>query len=98
MTTIVRYSKNGSLYVLVGAGLGMFQSQRPDHWWGHWKSHMNKGEVPVALVSDHEGTLGWIPVDQLTVISVDGRSPKQSLDAAFDADHSGADGEPEGAK
>jgi len=83
MTTIVRYAENGGLYVLVGAGYGMFESQRPNVLWGHMKSHKRSGELPVALVSDHEGKLGWIPIDELTVVSVDGRSPKEALDEAY---------------
>ena len=73
MAVIVRDKKTNHEYLLLGSGLGAFQSNNPT--WGN----KVKGEYPMVTVCDHLGEISWVYSDEVEVIEVDGKSPKEQL-------------------
>ena len=85
MTTIVRYSKNQQLYILVGSGHGMFRSARPGMVLGDLFPREEEGSESKVAVCDDNGRILWGMSDDLTVVSVDGRDPATILAEARSA-------------
>ena len=80
MAIIVRYFKNGSDYILLGAGFGAFMSSRPSALLGNLAPADDSGTMQMVAVCDYEGQIAWIPSDLLEVVSIDGRTPDEVLD------------------
>ncbi len=79
MTTIVRWTRNGETYVLLGAGLGAFKSARPSFFLGNLAPTEESGlYLQVAICAD-DGSVGWVRSNEVEVISVDGQSPAEAL-------------------
>jgi hypothetical protein len=73
MAVIVRDKKSNHEFLLLGTGLGAFQSTNPT--WGN----REKGEYPMVSVCDHLGAISWVYSDELEVIEVDGKTPSEQL-------------------
>ena len=85
MATIVRYSKNDELYILLGTGHGMFQSTRPGFLGGNLFPNTDEGRESKVAVCDDEGRIFWGLSDELTVVSVDDEAPSSRLERARSA-------------
>ena len=73
MAIIVRDKKTNHEYLLLGTGLGAFQSRNPS--WGS----KEKGEYPMVTICDHQGEISWVYSDEVEVIEVEGKHPKDHL-------------------
>ncbi len=80
MATIVTNVETGGTYILLGGGYGAYQSARPSAFLGNLSPQVSGAEHSLALVTDASGQLGWVEVAKLQVVSVDGRSPAETLD------------------
>ena len=79
MATIVKLNDSNEHAVLVGVGFGMFMAQRPSAIFGSWAPTEQRGDAAMAAVSTASGEIRWCKTDDLTVVSVDGKSPKAQL-------------------
>ena len=75
MATIVRDRKTNEDYILIGSGLGMYQSKKPNWFFGNLISDTSSGKVTALCVCDKYGSVKWIKSAQVSVISVDGKKP-----------------------
>ena len=80
MATIVRQKDTGERFVLLGAGLGAYAGGRVEWLYGALEGEDASTVISVVAVSNPQGDIRWIPSDELTVVSVDGRSPAEHID------------------
>lgn len=59
----------------------MYQSSRPHAFWGELARQEDGGAQELLCVCGMNGDVGWVATSEVTVISVDGKSPKQHLDS-----------------
>ena len=79
MATILRHTRTNKEYVLVGTGLGMFQSTKP-HWFlGNLAKEVDDGVHSCVAVADASGSVHWFDSQDMAVVSVDGQSPAELL-------------------
>ena len=78
MATVVQH-KNGAKFVLLGTGYGAFRATRPSLFFGNWVPTEDEGQISVVAVCDESGRIAWADSDDLTVISVDDRTPSEVL-------------------
>ena len=82
MATIVQHRQSGERWVLIGTGFGMFETARP-HWvWGDASPVKEGGQVAMVAVANSDGIVGWFPSEQLQVIEVDGKPPRQWIEGS----------------
>ena len=79
MATIVKLKKTDEHAVLIGVGFGMYMAQKPSAIFGSWVSTEQRGDAAMAAVSTESGEIRWCKTEDLTVVSVDGKSPKAQL-------------------
>ena len=80
MATIVQDKRTKKTqYVLLGAGFGAWQSASPSVLFGDWSPQRRRGNIPVLIVCDAEGKVGWLATENSEVVSVDGRPPGELL-------------------
>ncbi len=79
MATIVKRRNSDECFVLLGAGLGAYSGGRVEWLYGTIDAEDDSTVISVVAVSTPSGDIRWIPSDELTVISVDGRSPQEIL-------------------
>jgi len=72
MAIIVRHKNDGKIYVLIGTGYGVYKSATPSFLGGNLFPNEEKGEIPVAAVTDEKGEIQWFHTDELKVIEIDG--------------------------
>ena len=77
MATIVQHKPTGAHYVVIGTGYGAWASTRVLP--GGGLARVNTGTNPVIAVTGEKGEIGWLPTDEVRVISVDGKSPHEHL-------------------
>lgn len=80
MATIVVHDPTNRKYVLIGAGFGAFQSKKPNWLLGDLMADTTEGQHAMACVCDERGNLRWVESSHLTIVSVDGASPRDLLD------------------
>ena len=73
MATIVKHNQTGKRYCLLGAGFGVFQSSKPNIFFGNLLADVEDGEYALVCVCDSKGELFWLDATQVTVISIDGQ-------------------------
>ena len=80
MATIVKLKNSDKHAVLVGVGYGMFKSARPNAFFGDLLPSEKSGESQMAAVSTASGDILWCSSSDLTIISIDGESPRKQLE------------------
>ena len=80
MATIVKLKNSDKHAVLVGVGYGMFKSARPSAFFGDLLPSEKSGESQMAAVSTASGDILWCSSSDLTIISIDGESPRKQLE------------------
>jgi hypothetical protein len=79
MAVIVEHNeKPNDQFVLLGTGFGMFKAMRGATL-GDILSKQDEGEKTLAALCGEDGNILWADSSELTVISVDGQSPKALL-------------------
>lgn len=81
MATIVLHKPTNQKYVLVGAGFGTYKSSMPGLF-GAATPVEDAQSFCVLSVCGADGSVGWLRSDEVTVVTVDGKSPHQLLNAA----------------
>lgn len=79
MATIVKLKESDERAVLLGVGFGMYLSERPSSLFGSWTTSERRGDAAMAAVSTESGEVLWCRTEDITVISVDGKSPASHL-------------------
>lgn len=72
MAIIVRHKDTKRVYVLIGTGYGAYKATRASLLGGNLFPFEEKGEIPVAAVSNQRGDIEWFYTEDLKVIEVDG--------------------------
>lgn len=83
MATIVKLKGSDKHAILVGVGYGMYQSSRPNAFFGDWIPNEQSGASQMAAVSTASGDILWCPSEELEVVSVDGEAPSALLQPHF---------------
>ena len=73
MATMVKHEKTGHKYILLGAGFGMYMSSKPHAFFGDLVADKKEGQMALVTVCNHEGNIGWLPSEEVTVVSIDGK-------------------------
>ena len=79
MATILEQVGSGRRFVLLGAGYGMYQSSRPNAFFGDWVPTTKEGTETVLAVCNAEGRIGWVHSEEVRVVSVEGVAPGEVL-------------------
>jgi hypothetical protein len=74
MATIVKHTKSGEKYVLLGSGFGAYQSKKPNWFFGDLMADTAEGQYAMVCVCDSGGQIGWLESSQVVVESVDGQA------------------------
>ena len=83
MATIVKLNNSDKHGILVGVGYGMFKSSRPGMFFGDIAPNEKSGDAEMAAVSTATGEMLWCPSKDLTIVSIDGKSPSEHLQSYF---------------
>jgi len=81
MATIVTHKENGGQFILLGAGFGTYRTRMPGVFFGSLNPSEESGEMPVALICDCSGKVGWTFTKDIEVVSVDGADPAALLES-----------------
>lgn len=79
MATIVKLRNSDKHAILVGVGYGMYESARPNAFFGDWLPSESSGSSQMAAVSTASGEILWCASEDLEVVSIDGQSPASLL-------------------
>ena len=79
MATVVTHKTKGGEYLLLGAGFGAYKATRPSLFFGNLAPSEEGGELPVVLLCDRTGKVGWVKSEDIEVIRVDGSAPADLL-------------------
>ena len=79
MATIVKLKKSDEHGVLLGVGFGMYMAQRPNAVFGSWLPTEHRGDAAMAAVATDSGEVQWCRTEDITIVSVDGKSPASHL-------------------
>jgi hypothetical protein len=82
MATIVQHKQTKGLFVLIGTGFGAWHSSRPDVLFGDVALSGDTGSTALVAVAGVTGEVGWVPSDQVVVVSIDGKTPHEHLSAS----------------
>jgi hypothetical protein len=80
MAVVVEHSELGLRFVVIGAGYGMYRSAMPGVL-GAMTPIEDEGEKGYVAVCDSKGRIRWFGSKDLRVVSVDGKSPAELLNA-----------------
>jgi hypothetical protein len=83
MATIVKLRNSDKHAILVGVGYGMYQSARPNAFFGDLLPNEQSGSSQMAAVSTATGEILWCKSEDLKIVSVDGQKPSQLLQTYF---------------
>jgi len=72
MVTIARIKSTEKTGLLVGTGFGAFQSEGED---GGFRT----GQVAYVALAREDGTLNWVPSDDVEILSIGGKPPAHWL-------------------
>jgi hypothetical protein len=81
MAIIVKHKETNRIYALIGTGYGAFKAVSPSFFGGDLFPREDKGEIPVAAVTDGNGKIQWFFTDDLRVIEIDGVKIEDVLEA-----------------
>ena len=76
MTTIARHRESGSHYLVLGGGYGA-QATTTTGWFGF--ENLKADQMPMVLVANQAGDIGWLQSSVLELVSIDGVSPARAL-------------------
>lgn len=79
MATLVTHQEKGGTYVLLGSGFGAFRTSRPSAFFGSLAPTEGGREMPVVLICDHAGKVGWVNSADIEVVTIDGLTPADIL-------------------
>ena len=74
MATIVKHNATGKNYCLLGTGFGVFQSSKPNMFFGNLMADVKEGQFAMICVCNSAGKIYWIDADDITVVSVNGQN------------------------
>ncbi|MEO0415425.1 MAG: hypothetical protein AAF226_10795 [Verrucomicrobiota bacterium] len=80
MATVVRHNTSGNHFVLVGVGFGMYRTARPNAFFGEILPTEDGGEAGMVALCLPNGEIKWANHSEVTVVSIDGRSPQELVD------------------
>jgi predicted RNA-binding Zn-ribbon protein involved in translation (DUF1610 family) len=80
MSVIVRNTRNGSMYILLGTSFSYYKDSRPGIFGGNLIPHEEEGEFKMAAVCNSQGDIEWFPTDDLKVIEIDGAQISSQLE------------------
>ena len=80
MAVIVTLEDSKERYVLLGTGYGSYKALKPNWFWGNLVADKDEDSYPVAALADRWGKVGWTTTENLSVVSIDGRTPREILD------------------
>lgn len=72
---VARAAHSGQSYVLLGAGFAAFATAAPKVFFGNLDPQRRSGTYSLVAVCDANGSIGWLPFDQLVVVAVNGKTP-----------------------
>jgi len=84
MPIVVERVEDGSVYILLGTGFGMYKSVKPHFFFGNLVGDESSGQMAMVAVCDLNGRIGWFQSEQLRVLRVDGQTPEELLVATPD--------------
>ena len=79
MATIVRILASKKHYVSLGAGFGMYKVVGETGRLGSWDRGKLEGQEELLAVADAEGYASFVPIKDVRVVSIDGRTPAEIL-------------------
>jgi len=79
MATIVTHSDSGGRFILLGGGYASDRIERPHFLLGDMAPSIDNKEHSLALVANAAGKIGWMEVEKMRLVSVDGVSPEEAL-------------------
>ncbi len=79
MATIVQSRSTGEQFAVLGAGFGMVQATATTPVFGGPSPSSKVGKEQLLAVSNAQGEPGFIPLEEVEVISIDGVAPKELL-------------------
>lgn len=79
MATVIIHNHTGKHYILVGVSYSYYKDSRPSFFGGDLFLHEEEGKFELAAVCDEKGTIGWLPMDELTVVEIDSSVPNEIL-------------------
>lgn len=79
MAVIVRSKKSEGRYAVLGAGFGMFKSVHTSPLFGGWAPNRDSGSKQLLAVSNAKGEAGFLPIEDVEVVLIDGVSPEELL-------------------
>jgi hypothetical protein len=82
MATIVVHRPSGHRYVLIGSGYGAWATSTPGVFFGNLAPREQGNQATLIAVTGVNGEIGWVPSNELLVVSVDGKTPQQILEAS----------------
>ncbi|PHN05601.1 hypothetical protein [Flavilitoribacter nigricans] len=79
MAVIIQHVKSDKQYILLGSGLGMYESTKPNWLLGDLVGDTSSGSLKAICACDLEGNITWLIPEEFRVVSVDGKSPEELL-------------------
>ena len=76
MTTIARHRESGNQYLVLGGGYGA-QATTTTGWFGF--ENVRADQMPMVLVANEVGDIGWMKSSDIVLVSIDGISPSRAL-------------------
>lgn len=76
MTTIARHRESGSHYLVLGGGYGAHATTTTG-WFGF--ENLKADQMPMVLVANEVGDIGWLKSNDIELVSIDGISPARAL-------------------
>lgn len=86
MAIIVRHKKRDTSFLYLGAGYGEWHSSHPGMRGGLLFPDEMGGESMMVCVCDYAGNVGFFHADEVEVVSIDGKTPKEVLTEAAGTD------------
>jgi hypothetical protein len=80
MATIVRHKETEKRYILLGSGLGIYQSKNPGFVLSVLFPKTEQGGAVAICVCDEQGDVRWFDSSDIVVETVDGQDPHSLLD------------------
>ncbi len=79
MATIVTDTRRGGRYILLGGGYASDRIERPHMLFGNMAPNIDSSEFSLVLVANSDGKIGWVEVEHMRVLTVDGLTPAEAL-------------------
>lgn len=79
MAIIVEHQADNKRYIYLGASYSYYKEITPSLFGGNLFPNEEEGEFNAVLVSDGQGKLIWLSATEVTLVSIDGKSPEELL-------------------